>query len=133
MAAMNTSAVAFDRLPAARCPGAGFESIHAPQLIGCQEDRVTGPRCVLRAKGAVAAIRFVFGGLCLAGVAGPMASASAQDIDAGKTPAQLYAASCVLCHKKPQDVARAGVARGEGFLRQHYTTGKEEAAMMAAY
>jgi hypothetical protein len=51
------------------------------------------------------------------------------NIDAGKTPAQIFADTCSNCHRRPQELKRASV----GFLRQHYTPGAQEAAAMASY
>jgi hypothetical protein len=51
------------------------------------------------------------------------------NIDAGKTPAQIFADTCSNCHRRPQELKRASV----GFLRQHYTPGAQEAAAMAGY
>ena len=64
-------------------------------------------------------------------LAGP---ASAQEnIDAGKTPAQLYSQDCAICHKSPSGMARAGGLFGlENFLREHYTASRETAAAIAA-
>ena len=47
--------------------------------------------------------------------------------DAAKT----FAANCSACHKSPQGLAKSGQIAG--FLRQHYTTGPEMSAAMAAY
>jgi hypothetical protein len=68
----------------------------------------------------------------LAGVlAVVMASAASPqgNIDAGKTPAQMFADTCSNCHRRPQELKRASF----GFLRQHYTPGAQEAAAMASY
>jgi hypothetical protein len=51
------------------------------------------------------------------------------NIDAGKSPAQLFADTCSNCHRRPQDVRRASA----NFLRQHYTPGSQEASAMASY
>jgi hypothetical protein len=74
----------------------------------------------------------VAGGIAAATGAIP---AQAQDnFDAGKTPAQLYAADCAICHKTPQGLAKAGGVFGlAGFLREHYTASREAAAAIAAY
>lgn len=65
----------------------------------------------------------------LAGVA-----ALAQNLDEGKSPAQLYAASCAECHRNPRDLTRAASSMNlESFLRQHYTISREDAAAMARY
>jgi hypothetical protein len=51
------------------------------------------------------------------------------NIDAGKSPAQLFADTCSNCHRRPQELKRASA----GFLRQHYTPGAQEASAMASY
>jgi hypothetical protein len=56
--------------------------------------------------------------------------ASAQsNLDAGKTPAQIFANTCNACHRSPREIRRTTAA----FMREHYTTGMQEAATMAAY
>jgi hypothetical protein len=74
----------------------------------------------------------VAGGIAVAAGAVPV---RAQDnFDAGKTPAQLYAADCAICHKTPQGLAKGGGVFGlAGFLREHYTASREAAAAIAAY
>jgi hypothetical protein len=47
--------------------------------------------------------------------------------DAAKT----FASNCSACHKSPRGLAKSGSVAG--FLRQHYTTGPEMSAAMAAY
>jgi len=57
-------------------------------------------------------------------------TASAQsNLDAGKSPAQMFANGCSACHHTPQEVAHAG----RDFLLEHYTTGPRQADAMAAY
>ena len=57
-------------------------------------------------------------------------TASAQsNLDAGKSPAQMFASGCSACHHTPQEVAHAG----RDFLLEHYTTGPRQADAMAAY
>jgi hypothetical protein len=51
------------------------------------------------------------------------------NIDAGKSPAQLFADTCSNCHRRPQELKRASA----WFLRQHYTPGAQEASAMASY
>lgn len=59
---------------------------------------------------------------------------SAQDLDQGKSPAQLFAGSCNACHKTPQGLGTGrSVGTLTGFLRQHYTTSASSAAALAAY
>jgi mono/diheme cytochrome c family protein len=63
------------------------------------------------------------------------APVSAQDnLDAGKTPQQLFDTNCAICH----DSARAlGTAMGSwslaGFLAQHYTSSRATADKIAGY
>jgi hypothetical protein len=45
--------------------------------------------------------------------------------------ARIFASNCSACHKSPQGLAKSGQVAG--FLRQHYTTGPEMSAAMAAY
>jgi mono/diheme cytochrome c family protein len=64
--------------------------------------------------------------------AGPVAAQ--ENLDKGKTPAQLYASDCAICHKSPRGLAK-GVARYglDNFLRAHYTASREAAAAISAY
>ena len=63
--------------------------------------------------------------------AGPV---RAQNLEAGKTPAQIFAGSCTACHKGSRGLLKT-VAPGSlpGFLRQHYTTSPDMAKMLSAY
>lgn len=81
---------------------------------------------VLR-RGILAAI-----GIAALFTAGP---ASAQEnLDQGKSPAQLFAANCAICHKSTQGLAKAGGLLGlDSFLREHYTASKESATALAGY
>src|SRR5215468_12214850 len=62
-------------------------------------------------------------------------SASAQgNLDQGKTGPQLFASACATCHKSPQSVSKTNRFFGlESFLREHYTSSRESAAILAAY
>jgi hypothetical protein len=51
------------------------------------------------------------------------------NLDAGKSPAQLFADTCGACHRSPRELKQTSL----GFLREHYSTGAREAAAMAAY
>jgi mono/diheme cytochrome c family protein len=69
----------------------------------------------------------------IAGVLAVLAAGSALpqgNIDAGKSPAQLFADTCSNCHRRPSELKRGASA---SFLRQHYTPGSQEAAAMANY
>jgi hypothetical protein len=76
-------------------------------------------------------VRMAFGFLALA----VASSAEAQgNLDQGKTAVQLYASDCAMCHKSPQSVSNTKWFFGlESFLRQHYTSSRESAAVLAAY
>src|SRR5215467_8797622 len=62
------------------------------------------------------------------------ATAPAQDLTAGKTPAQLFRSDCAECHRSPSAVAGSRDVRVlADFLREHYTTRSETAGALAAY
>jgi len=63
-----------------------------------------------------------------AGIAGVHAQAVLGD---PKDAPRIFAANCSACHKSPRGLAKSGQVAG--FLRQHYTTGPEMSAAMAAY
>lgn len=58
----------------------------------------------------------------------------AVDLNEGKSAAELFKAGCAVCHQ-----SAAGLAKGRrdselaGFLRQHYTSGTQHAATLAAF
>jgi hypothetical protein len=72
-------------------------------------------------------------------------SAAAQgNLDQGKTAAQLYASACATCHKSPPSLSNTSLSNTslsntrwffglESFLREHYTSSRESAAILAAY
>lgn len=64
-----------------------------------------------------------------------IAPAIAQDnYEAGKTPAQMFATDCAICHKNPAGLSKApGYFGLESFLREHYTASREAAAKIAGY
>jgi hypothetical protein len=57
------------------------------------------------------------------------AAASAQNLDAGKSPERIFSDTCNACHRSPRELKPTSPA----FMREHYTTGAREAAAMAAY
>ncbi len=79
---------------------------------------------VVRGKGQILA-SLVAVAACAAGV--PAGAQS--NLDAGKSPAQIFAATCNACHRSPREIKHTSAA----FLLEHYTTGPREAAAMAAY
>ncbi len=75
--------------------------------------------------------RMVLVGAVLAlGVGGAKLRAQTQLADPRDAP-RIFASTCSACHKSPQGLAKSGHVAG--FLRQHYTTGPEMSAAMAAY
>jgi mono/diheme cytochrome c family protein len=67
--------------------------------------------------------------LCAAG-----AAAAQENLEKGKTPAQLYASDCATCHQSPRGLSKGAGGYGlENFLRAHYTASRESAAALAAY
>lgn len=69
----------------------------------------------------------------LVGFAPAMAYAQT-NLDQGKSPGQIFASDCAECHKGVR-----GLAKGKNstalteFLREHYTTSRQQAAGLAAY
>jgi hypothetical protein len=60
--------------------------------------------------------------------------AQAQNLDAGKSPGQLFSANCSACHRGVKGLSKSSnVGQVAGFLRQHYTTNKEMAGSLAGY
>jgi hypothetical protein len=65
-------------------------------------------------------------------MAGP--GTAQENLDKGKTPAQLFASDCAGCHKSPQGLAKSGGLFGlDSFLRTHYTASRETARAVANY
>ena len=57
-----------------------------------------------------------------------------ENLDAGKSPSQIFSGTCTACHKSARGLLRT-VAPGslQGFLRQHYTTSPQMAGVLASY
>ena len=66
---------------------------------------------------------------CLAAALQISAADAQGNIDAGKTPAQIFGDTCAGCHRSARELRRASAS----FLRSHYTAGSDEAAAMANY
>ena len=57
-----------------------------------------------------------------------------EDLNRGKSPAQLFASDCADCHRSPRALGRRDNANAlAGFLRVHYTASRESAAAIASY
>ena len=63
-----------------------------------------------------------------------IAQAQQTNLDQGKSASQLFAGSCAECHKAARGLAKGKSADAvAAFLREHYTTGRDQAAALAAY
>jgi hypothetical protein len=64
----------------------------------------------------------------------PVTARAQTNIDQGKSASQIFSNACAECHK-----SASGLGKGKStstvaeFLREHYTTGREQAAALAAY
>src|SRR4051794_6954957 len=76
---------------------------------------------------SLATVMLLIGGFAAAPV-------RAQNLEAGKSPSQIFAGTCTVCHKGARGLLKT-VAPGSlpGFLRQHYTTSSEMASVLSAY
>lgn len=60
--------------------------------------------------------------------------AAAQNLDAGKSPAKLFADGCATCHRSPRGLAKGRFSLTlSWFLKDHYATSPDSARMLAAY
>ncbi len=67
-------------------------------------------------------------------LAAERALAQATNLEAGKTPSQIFAGTCTACHKAPRGLMKTVPASSlSSFLRQHYTTSPEMAGVLASY
>src|SRR5467141_4883192 len=58
----------------------------------------------------------------------------AQNLEAGKSPSQIFAGTCSACHKSPRGLLKTVPAGSlPGFLRQHYTTSSEMASLLSGF
>ena len=57
-----------------------------------------------------------------------------ENLDAGKSPSQIFSNTCSACHKSPRGLLKNTSASSlPGFLRQHYTTGTDMASVLSSY
>lgn len=67
-------------------------------------------------------------------IGGFVAPAAAQNLEAGKSPSQIFTATCSLCHKSSRGLLKTVAPSAlAGFLRQHYTTSSDMASALSAY
>ena len=78
---------------------------------------------------SLATVTLLIGGF----VADPV-RAQAQNLEAGKSPSQIFAGTCNACHKSPRGLLKT-VSPGSlpGFLREHYTTSSDMASLLSAF
>src|ERR1700712_3787764 len=57
-----------------------------------------------------------------------------ENLEAGKTPSQIFSGTCNACHKSPRGLLKTVPASSlPGFLRQHYTTSSDMASVLASF
>src|SRR3984893_2806326 len=67
-------------------------------------------------------------------LAADQAQAQATNLEAGKSPSQIFAGTCNACHKSPRGLLKTVPAGSlPSFLRQHYTTSGEMASLLSAF
>ena len=77
---------------------------------------------------SLATVTLVIG--CLTGVA----VRAVENLEAGKTPSQIFAGTCNACHKSPRGLLKTVPSSSlPGFLRQHYTTSSDMASVLASF
>lgn len=76
-------------------------------------------------------MQILLAGALLAGGLGVVQLRAQTVLGDPRDAAKTFASNCSACHKSPQGLAKSGQVAG--FLRQHYTTGAEMSAAMAAY
>jgi mono/diheme cytochrome c family protein len=64
----------------------------------------------------------------------PVTARAQTNIDQGKSASQIFSNACAECHKSAGGLGKGkNAATVAEFLREHYTTGREQAAALAAY
>ena len=62
------------------------------------------------------------------------AFAQATNLEAGKSPSQIFAGTCTACHKSPRGLLKTVPTSSlPGFLRQHYTTSSDMASVLSSF
>ncbi len=78
------------------------------------------------------AVMLLFGGLLTLSAA--TRAVAEENLDEGKSGAQLYAADCAICHRLSDGLSKAGGIFGlASFLREHYAASRESATIIADY
>jgi hypothetical protein len=61
-------------------------------------------------------------------------NAAAQNLEAGKSPGQLFSSTCSACHRSPRGLLRTVPPPSlPGFLREHYTTSRDMAQQLSGF
>jgi hypothetical protein len=64
----------------------------------------------------------------------PMLVHAQTSIDQGKSPSEMFSLDCATCHKSARGLAKGRTTSDlSSFLTEHYTSGKDQAASLAAY
>jgi mono/diheme cytochrome c family protein len=91
-------------------------------------------RSLIRRRREGAAPRVILGAIAAAGVVLTAPPASAQNLDAGKSPEKLFADGCASCHRSPRGLAKGRYSLTlSWFLQDHYSAGPDTAKALAAY
>jgi hypothetical protein len=57
-----------------------------------------------------------------------------ENLEAGKSPSQIFAGTCNACHRSPRGLLKTVPASSlQGFLRQHYTTSSDMASVLSSF
>jgi hypothetical protein len=80
------------------------------------------------------ALRLATVALLIGCFAPALAPVQAQNLEAGKSPSQIFAGACTACHRSPRGLLRTVPAGSlPGFLREHYTTSSGMASLLSNY
>lgn len=62
------------------------------------------------------------------------AESRAQNLEAGKSPGQIFSATCTACHRSPRGLLRSVPPSSlPSFLREHYTTSRDMAQQLSGF
>lgn len=91
-------------------------------------------RSLFRPGREVIAPLVILGIIAAASVVLTVPHASAQNLDAGKSPEKLFADGCSTCHRSPRGLAKGRMSLTlTWFLQDHYSAGPDTAKALAAY
>lgn len=91
-------------------------------------------RLLIRPGREVIAPLVILGTIAAASVVLTAPLASAQNLDAGKSPDKLFADGCTACHRSPRGLAKGRMSLTlSWFLTDHYSASSDSAKALAAY